>query len=165
MKLHIGCGKRFIEGYKHLDILDFDHIDYQCPAWDICEKDDSFEEIYSRHFFEHLNPFEVKQTLTEWRRVLKPGGIIHMVLPNIEYHCKQLYMPGRSPFLPNISNYEHAIRSIYGWVDNTDENLSHMEHKWGYTRVTLTKTLNTYGFKNVRFLPCRECDLDVIAEK
>ena len=29
MKLHLGCGKRCLEGFLHIDIADFDHIDYK----------------------------------------------------------------------------------------------------------------------------------------
>ena len=35
MKLHLGCGERYLEGYIHIDLGDFDHIDYQIPVDDL----------------------------------------------------------------------------------------------------------------------------------
>jgi len=29
VKLHLGCGKRYIPGFVHVDLADFPHIDYR----------------------------------------------------------------------------------------------------------------------------------------
>ena len=29
MKLHLGCWNRFIPGFIHIDLCDYDHIDYK----------------------------------------------------------------------------------------------------------------------------------------
>ena len=29
MKLHLGCGKKYIDGFTHVDLQDYDHIDYR----------------------------------------------------------------------------------------------------------------------------------------
>lgn len=47
MKLHLGCGKRYIPGFVHIDLDDFPHIDYHhgirtLPMF----KDDTVELIY-----------------------------------------------------------------------------------------------------------------------
>ena len=35
MKLHLGCGERNLNGYVHVDIAEFDHIDYVRPVDDL----------------------------------------------------------------------------------------------------------------------------------
>ena len=35
MKLHIGCGDKYLPGYKHLDIIEREHIDYITSADDL----------------------------------------------------------------------------------------------------------------------------------
>lgn len=166
IKLYIGCGKKYLKGYSHLDIIKYKHVDYVCPSWDIPLPNESVSVIYSRHFFEHLSPFEVKKTLIEWNRVLVLNGKINLIMPNLAYHCKQLLKSGNSP-LPNhnISNLDHAIRSIYGWIQNENLNTPHMEHKWGYTPNTIKTLLSKYNYVNISFKEKVKWDLNVTGYK
>ncbi len=85
MKLHIGCGKKYLDGYKHLDVIDFDHVDYVCDTRQLTMIDDeSVLEIYACHILEHVERNEVVAVLSEWRRVLKPGGILRVAVPDFE---------------------------------------------------------------------------------
>ena len=70
MKLHLGCGKRYLEGYIHVDIAEFEHIDYQLPIDDLSTfKDNTAEEIYASHVLEYFDRNDVINVLTEWKRV------------------------------------------------------------------------------------------------
>ena len=49
-------------------------------------------EIYACHVLEHIPRPEVVPTLREWRRVLKPGGLLRVAVPDFEavsrlYQC------------------------------------------------------------------------------
>jgi len=83
MKLHLGCGRRRLKGYANIDILPTVEPDI---VGDITRletfEDDSASLIYASHVFEHIpRPF-VLDTLREWRRVLKPGGILRVSVPD-----------------------------------------------------------------------------------
>ena len=41
MKLHIGCGEKFLPGYKHVDARKFPHVDY---VTDKLDKLDMFQD-------------------------------------------------------------------------------------------------------------------------
>jgi SAM-dependent methyltransferase len=53
-------------------------------------KDDTMDFIYASHVLEHLTlnkiSNETKKALVEWIRVLKSGGYLVMIIPNI-HHC------------------------------------------------------------------------------
>jgi len=91
MKLHLGCGKRFIPGYIHIDIDKFDHIDY---IHDISKlpiiTNSSVEEIYTCGSFAYFDRQEAKLVLNEWNRVLIPGGILRIAVTNFEA-CVKIY--------------------------------------------------------------------------
>ena len=55
MKLHIGCGKKYLDGYKHLDVINFDHVDFVCDTRKLpIIENESVSEIYACHILEHV---------------------------------------------------------------------------------------------------------------
>src|SRR5262245_6510661 len=53
--------------------------------------ENSAEVVYSSHMLEHLDRQEVTQFLAEARRVLVPGGVIRLAVPDLEKHIR-LYL-------------------------------------------------------------------------
>jgi len=83
LKLHIGCGMRRIPGYVHVDILDASHIDYRCSVDSLPQfADNSASLIYASHVLEHFGRYEVENVLREWHRVLAPGGVLRIAVPD-----------------------------------------------------------------------------------
>ena len=158
MKLEVGAGKSPTPGYTHQDIAPGPCIEIVRPAWDTGLEAESVEEVYSRHFLEHLRPPDADRTMVEWMRVLKSRGHLHIIVPNLAFHAQQLFRQGQSEFVDE-TNCMHAMYSIYGWPGE------HMEHKWGYTRDSLWYLLQRHGFLQFRWTWARECDLQVEAWK
>lgn len=85
MKLHIGCGKKYLPGYRHLDVIDYDHVDYVCDARKLkMIESGSVSEIYACHILEHVERSEVLDVLMEWHRVLRRGGLLRLAVPDFE---------------------------------------------------------------------------------
>ena len=83
MKLHIGCGQKFLSGYKHLDVIPYEHVDYECDARELNVIGDAVaSEIYACHILEHVKRNEVIKVLSEWHRVLMPGGFLRIAVPD-----------------------------------------------------------------------------------
>jgi len=89
MKLHLGCGSRYIPGYIHIDVVNYPHIDHvatiDCLSF---ISDDSVDVIYNCHVLEHFKRREVTRVLKEWHRVLKPGGVLRTSVPNFSSICE-----------------------------------------------------------------------------
>lgn len=162
MKLHVGCGKRKLAGYQHQDIVQYAHVDFCCPSWKVPVADGVYDEIYSRHMFEHLYPWEAQDTLNEWKRILKSGGRVVMIVPDLGFHAKQLFLPGDSAFRHRpTTNFDHALAGFYGWVSSKEK---YMAHHWGYTRDSLVALLSN-SFVNVALLPSKESEIHAVAIK
>ena len=75
MKLHLGSGSRYLEGYLHVDIADYEHIDIKSSVDKLNTIDnDTVDEIYASHVLEYFDRNEVESVLNEWKRVLKKEG-------------------------------------------------------------------------------------------
>jgi predicted SAM-dependent methyltransferase len=83
MKLHLGCGKRHLEGYVNIDARDDVGADM---VRDVAHLDDVStgiaDLVYACHVLEHIPRPEVPAVLAEWRRVLRPGGILRVSVPD-----------------------------------------------------------------------------------
>jgi len=74
VNVHLGCGKRYIPGFIHIDLADYPHIDYKSDVSDLpMFEDSSVDLIYACHVLEHFKQYEIEGVLTEWYRVLKSG--------------------------------------------------------------------------------------------
>lgn len=74
MKLEIGCGRAPKEGYEHLDIQPFPHVEYVADAMKIPLADGTVSEIYTANTIEHFWWYEIEPLLKEWCRVMAKGG-------------------------------------------------------------------------------------------
>jgi SAM-dependent methyltransferase len=50
---------------------------------------DTMEVVYSSHFLEHVPRPQVQPFLRECRRVLRPGGSIRLVTPDLQFLCRE----------------------------------------------------------------------------
>jgi len=109
MKLHLGCGKRYIPGYIHIDAIDFPHVDHVASIDRLSFiADNSVDVIYNCHVLEHFKRRDVSRVLQEWRRVLKPGGILRSSVPNFAAVC-EIYQ--------RTKNIELVIGPLFGRQD------------------------------------------------
>jgi predicted SAM-dependent methyltransferase len=89
MKLHLGCGKRHIPGFFHIDAVEYPHVDHVATIDNLgFIADDSVDLIYNCHVLEHFRRKDVGRVLREWARVLKPGGTLRVSVPDFARLCE-----------------------------------------------------------------------------
>lgn len=161
-KLHVGCGDRYFDGYEHLDkYVNLPFIDYKCDVKDIPVKDNTYDEIFARHWLEHLYYYDAVDVLRVLKNKLKVGGFIHLIVPNLSYHARQLFIEGNSEYVPKSTNFNHAIAGFYGWVKKGKE---YMQHKHGYTKESMEDLMAEIGLE-IEWNNRRQCDLELKAYK
>src|SRR5579863_302730 len=133
LKLHIGCGKRFIPGFTHIDQVAFEHVDHvqdirRLPNF----ADNSAILIYACQVIEYFDREEVIGVLTDWRRVLAPRGILRLSVPNFAVICK-LYQSG----LP----LDKFLGTLYGRI--SDGKSGFVYHRTTYDESSLTELLDS----------------------
>ena len=146
LKLHLGCGERYLPGYIHIDINKFEHIDYYSTIDDLSFFEDStVDEIYASHVLEYYDIEEVNQVLKEWFRVLKKNGEIRLAVPNFENLVK-VYL--------NRGSIDDVIGPIIGRWQLHDG--SYIYHKQIFDKVKLSKILENAGFIDITSWDWRE---------
>jgi len=95
-KLHLGCGKRYLKGWTHIDLVTYPHIDHVIGINNLdIYQNNSVDGIYACHCLEHFKRGEVLNVLCEWFRVLKEGGEIHISVPDFEAMTNEYHSNGR----------------------------------------------------------------------
>lgn len=117
--LNIGCGNRY-----HPQWTNIDHI---APSTDIIAHDiisglpfadNTFDAVYHSHVLEHLPPEAAKSLLRECHRVLKPNGILRVLVPDLEFSAR-LYLQTLTEASENPSamNHEHYEWGLLNLID------------------------------------------------
>jgi predicted SAM-dependent methyltransferase len=82
-RIEIGAGPYPRPGYVHVDAdPNARHLEAEALAWDLPFPDGWANEISSVHVLEHVHPRRLQTTLREWHRVLRPGGVVRVHVPN-----------------------------------------------------------------------------------
>jgi predicted SAM-dependent methyltransferase len=88
--LNIACGNRYDANWVNID---FSAASAGVIQHNILSglpfENDTFDAIYSGHFLEHLTPEQADFFLKECYEKLKPGGIIRIVVPDLENICRE----------------------------------------------------------------------------
>jgi hypothetical protein len=148
MKLHLGCGQRYLHGYLNIDFPLTEHSVQQQSVADlhadilaVSYPAGSIEEVRLHHVFEHFTRPVACALMSAWHIWLVQRGRLHIEVPDL----------GRmaAVFLNPFSSHRRkavAERHLFG---------SHEAH-WaahyeGYSAELLSAMIKAFGFEIARF--------------
>jgi len=112
--LNLGCGARFCTAADWINI-DFQSFSPDVNQYDLKQgipfEDESVDAVYHSHVLEHFPPAEAIKFLAECRRVLKPGGVIRVVVPDLESIAKA-YLQA----VDKAASGEESWQQNYEWL-------------------------------------------------
>ena len=116
IKLEIGSGTTPQEGYEHLDIQSFPHVEYIADARKIPLGDETVSEIYTANTIEHFWWYEIEALLKEWFRVMEPEGNLIVYTVDSDFIIKEFY-DGR--WAREVK--QHPEEKGYRWIFRSGE--------------------------------------------
>lgn len=91
--LEIGSGEKRIDGFETLNVVEGPDVDHVCDASKpLPFQDGTFDLIYASHILEHIPWYMTEDTLREWVRVLKSGGVLEVWVPDGLKICETLVL-------------------------------------------------------------------------
>lgn len=121
----------------------FDHLRYLDVTKPLPFATASLSAVFSSHVFEHLFPDEIERLSHEIFRVLIPGGVCRVVVPDME-RIVRLYDPDKP---------ESFMKAIFEVERRSDAAFA---HHWGFTRASLASLFRGAGFPQVHTRAYRE---------
>lgn len=115
--------------------------------------DNTVDAVYSSHNLEHIYNFEVPIALAEFKRVLKDGGFVMFVVPDMQTAAEWV-MRGEmedSPLYQSPAGPVPALWMFYG-MGTSYPGIPYMAHKTGFTTQNLGKQLEENGFKDLKLI-------------
>lgn len=118
LRLNLGCGGTPLDGYVNIDRA------HGQEAYPLSYADGSVDEVRASHLFEHFAFADSINVLKDWVRVLKPGGVLRIAVPDLKAWAKMILEGDTTPEgLPLLS-------VLYGGqVDANDFHKSGMTHE------------------------------------
>ena len=155
--VNIGAGNQGKEGWINLDGCKQPGINclYDCRKR-LPFPDNSVKGIFSEHFFEHIDyTEEVPFFLSECYRVLMPGGVIRLIVPDIEKFIKCYCEDGWEDLIALRPLIEDRTDLSFKCKYNVKMELLNVvlrqgfQHKYGYDYDNLRFLLLKFGFSTV----------------
>ncbi|MBM3794772.1 MAG: class I SAM-dependent methyltransferase [Acidobacteria bacterium] len=122
--------------------------------------DNRFVAVYSSHTFEHLYRAQAEQLARECFRVLKPGGVCRLVLPDLEAAVRRYLarLNGEAAGGAGDQLMEELL------VHPTNPPRGFHQHKWMYDAAGLRRMFSETGFAEVTNRACCQGRLPGVAQ-
>lgn len=148
-KVHFGCGGDYKKGWLNLDVNNIaDYwVDVRNP---INIRDGSISLIYSSHMVEHLEHHELVFHLRECLRILKPGGLLRLGVPDfpsiIENYKDNVFLEKHRTLVQGV---EFGLPDeLVCYMDLMNRAFYEFgQHKIGLDKQKITNLLIFAGFK------------------
>ena len=131
--LHLGCGRRRIDGFVNIDLNPSAATDYVGSIVELPCRTGSVKRIETYHVIEHLSHRVVKSAVANWHAALSRGGSLIIECPN----------------------FDEAVREYLGGCDGRLMNIFGLQrfpgdtHVFGYNATRLRRLLEEVGFREV----------------
>ncbi len=124
----------------------------------IPEKKNSIDLIYSSHLLEHLDSKETDKFLSNCKKILKPNGILRLVVPDFDILIKN-YLADR-----NVNSFIESSCLVGQKPKNLLKKLQYLVqgHGWHhqmFTKDSLRNVLHNHGFKAIEFFKAGESNI------
>ena len=178
LKLNLGCASRLLDGYTNIDMdsveqikkrypnleINDDNPFRQCDVLNLPYEDSSVDEVRADAILEHMSFLEEPKFFYEATRVLKPGGVLNISVPDFEFMVTEWLAAEDNwkDFFRNddeaiaqehwFGQYSYSYASRWGYITAGifgPQNGDGQYHKNAYTQAKLVAIYEKLGYQNI----------------
>lgn len=147
-KINLASGQRpFQKPWVNVDLIPQKddkgvpyELDVQTDAKDLSMfSDESVDIIVAHHLVEHIAIHDLEAYIAEWRRVLRPGGLLSIFVPNLR-ELDRAWIEGR------IDTFTHNVNTYGAYQGHFEDT-----HKWGYDEAELRDRMSGWDGSKRKF--------------
>ncbi|ACH39574.1 SAM-dependent methyltransferase, putative [Citrifermentans bemidjiense Bem] len=112
MMLNVGCGDTSHPDWTNLDLRGSRSVECRDVTQGLPFPDESFDVVYHSHLLEHLLPEKALPFMRECHRVLKPGGTLRILVPDLE-QIARLYLEKLGQTPDAADDYDWMMLELY----------------------------------------------------
>jgi predicted SAM-dependent methyltransferase len=119
--------------------------------------DASADAVYASHVLEHLTLDDMRTALRNTYRMLKPGGVFRLIVPDLRERARRYLARAQAdPDDPQAAlDFVHSTdlgesRSMRGSVRKLRQSLGFARHHWMWDYPSMARELQTAGFTGIR---------------
>jgi ubiquinone/menaquinone biosynthesis C-methylase UbiE len=138
LKINIGSNDRDLPGFINVDCDEHGkNVDLKCDVSDMSFLPSSCaDEIYASHILEHFPYSQAQAVLDGWTRLLMPGGILYIAVPDFG-SCVDLYKKtGLSEWMVRFLYGDQEYKTAFHYNAFDRNRLGAMLKKSGYSDVS-----------------------------
>jgi len=155
LKLNLGSGKDYREGYINIDKLERFKPDVLLDITQLKYAENSVDEILAQDVIDHITFMEAKALLRQCFKWLKPRGVLNIHTPNIK-------VLGQEAAWGNVT----ALEWLYGTRGEGNTAYETNIIRWCYSPKSLQAILENFGFQILQVQPtCMGMAFRMIAVK
>jgi predicted SAM-dependent methyltransferase len=159
--LNLGCGKHYNSDWTNVDFVSTGPgVIAHNLSKGVPYEDASFDVVYHSHVLEHFSKNDGQKFIHECNRVLKPGGIIRIAVPDLETlaneYLKNLRIASIDDSALNEANYDWSVIELMDqmvrkesggemasyWMQNEIINEQHVANRMGWEFRQFRQSLN-----------------------
>jgi len=141
VRLNLGCGPFPMQGFTNVDQFPEVNPDLVCDITALPYEPGTVSEIYAGHVLEHFMFADGQKALRYWLTLLKPGGLISVVVPDYDFLVKE-YVKNMTP--EKLIEFNDTY--IYSGIQPSP-------HLYAYSAALLEKCMAEAGFANIERMP------------
>ena len=163
LKLHLGCGETYLDGYVNIDFPPEEHsvmtvrADIYQDVRTLKYDEGTVDEVRNHHLFEHFTRAEALKLLANWRRWLVPGGKLHIETPDFELSAKTYLRANTRKRKMELGRHIFGSNEA-GWAYHYDfwdkAKFKFVLKKFGFKKIKVRSYSNSLAkhFPNIPFL-------------